>query len=44
MSKISKLDLIENRSRLSMNKVLKEIQKLHIEEDVIHPIIKSNEG
>lgn len=28
-----------------MNKVLKEIQKLHIEEeDVVHPIIKSNDG
>ncbi len=27
-----------------MNKVLKEIQKLHIEEDIAHPIMKSNEG
>lgn len=44
MNKNNKLDLIENKSRIAMAQVFKEIQKLYQEEEVVHQKGKKTEA
>lgn len=44
MNRNNKLDLIENRSRLAMGQVLKDVRKMYREEEVVHQKIKKAEG
>jgi hypothetical protein len=43
MSKTNKLDLIENRSKVNMGSVLKQIAKLRQENDVVRASAKNEE-